>query len=445
LFLKSELNTFIEKRPKSKVLWDQSLKALPGGISHNIRNLGLPLINAFPVFIKNGKGPSITDVDDFIYTDYWCGHYALVLGHRPPEVLESIKEYLNNGWHFGTVIENQVKLAERLVDDNRGIEKVRFCTSGTESTMYASRLARAFTGKRLIAKAQMGWHGANDTLFYNVRYPFTGQESAGILSQEEAGVLTFNANTESVSSLIKEHASDLAGIIIEPFLGGGGGFPVESDFLKMLREETEKLDILLIFDEVITGYRFGYGLYQNKINVIPDLTTMGKIVGGGMPLGVVGGRDEILEMANPLRKDRVWIGGGTFSANPLSMISGLTTLDLLKKSQANYERINSEGENLLKTLNRLFSDEQLKLLATGKGSMITIHCLKDYLENPTPLEIVNNTNKKREALLQLALLNRKITGMHGIGSISFAHKREHFDYLESVFEEISGPISEIEI
>ncbi|MHA1227172.1 MAG: aspartate aminotransferase family protein [Candidatus Hodarchaeales archaeon] len=445
MFLKSELNTFIEKRPKSKVLWDQSLKALPGGISHNIRNLGLPLINAFPVFIKNGKGPSITDVDDFIYTDYWCGHYALVLGHRPPEVLESIKEYLNNGWHFGTVIENQVKLAERLVDDNRGIEKVRFCTSGTESTMYASRLARAFTGKRLIAKAQMGWHGANDTLFYNVRYPFTGQESAGILSQEEAGVLTFNANTESVSSLIKEHASDLAGIIIEPFLGGGGGFPVESDFLKMLREETEKLDILLIFDEVITGYRFGYGLYQNKINVIPDLTTMGKIVGGGMPLGVVGGRDEILEMANPLRKDRVWIGGGTFSANPLSMISGLTTLDLLKKSQANYERINSEGENLLKTLNRLFSDEQLKLLATGKGSMITIHCLKDYLENPTPLEIVNNTNKKREALLQLALLNRKITGMHGIGSISFAHKREHFDYLESVFEEISGPISEIEI
>ncbi|MHA1973169.1 MAG: aspartate aminotransferase family protein [Candidatus Hodarchaeales archaeon] len=444
MFLKSELKKFIEPRPRSKTLWDRSLQVLPGGVSHNIRNLGLPSIGGFPVFIKEAKGPNITDIDNFTYTDYWCGHYAKILGHKPPEVLSAIKEYLENGWHFGTVIENQVRLAERLIKDNKGIEKVRFCTSGTESTMYASRLARAFTGKRLIAKAQMGWHGANDTLFYNVRYPFTGQESAGILSQEEAGVLTFHANTESVCSLIKKHAQDLAGIIIEPFLGGGGGFPVKAEFLKMLREETEKYGIMLIFDEVITGYRFGYGLYQDIINVIPDLTTMGKIVGGGMPLGVVGGRDEILEMANPLRKNRVWIGGGTFSANPLSMISGITTLDLLKKSKANYERINSEGESLLKKLNTLFKEGKFRLLATGQGSMITIHCLKEYLENPNPLEIVNNTSKKREALLQLVLLNRNITGMHGIGSISFSHQPEHLKHLKSVFDEISKPLSEIE-
>jgi glutamate-1-semialdehyde 2,1-aminomutase len=231
-------------------------------------------------------------------------------------------------------------------------------------------------------------------------------------------------------------------VIIEPVLGGGGGFPVEHEFLKMLREITEKFDILLIFDEIITGYRFSYGLLQNELKIKPDLTTMGKIVGGGMSIGVVGGRKEIMEQANPQLNNRVWIGGGTFSAHPLSMAAGLKTLEILKNSSQDYNRTNQYGTDFMTRLNNHFLEEKLNLVATGYKSFITLHVLSKFIENLEPGEIAQLTDKKREALLQLALLNRHISGMHGIGALSFVHSNEHLQKTEEAIKAISLPISQ---
>lgn len=168
MFVKDELEAFQKKRPNSIKLWQKATQVLPGGISHNIRTFGLQLIGGFPVFINSANGPYLKDIDGNKYIDCWNGHFAMILGHNPPKIQETIKEHLTYGWHFGTNTEYQVLLAERIIQGNPGIEKVRFCTSGTEATMYATRLARAFTKKSFVAKARLGWHGANDTLYYDV-------------------------------------------------------------------------------------------------------------------------------------------------------------------------------------------------------------------------------------------------------------------------------------
>lgn len=441
-FFKEELKKYLQARPKSQSLWDRSVQALPGGVSHNIRSLGLPAIGAFPVIIKSADGAYVLDIDGIRYTDFWQGHFAMILGHHHPVIQDILQEKLAYGWHIGWQIEDQIKLAEALIYDNPCIEKVRFCTSGTESTMYASRLARAYTGKRIILKAKMGWHGPNDTLFYDVKSPFTGKESPGILHEKEAGVVTFNPfDYDASEKLIQTHAKSLAAVIIEPVLGGGGGFSVDIEFLKLLREETEKHDVLLIFDEVITGYRFNYGLYQNNIGVLPDITTMGKIIGGGMPCGAIGGHDDIIEQANPQLKNRVWIGGGTFSANPLSMAAGLKTLELLKKSENEYHRINQLGDSLRNNLNNYFKEHNLNFIASGTKSILFLHGTRNHIEDIDPNKIIDITDISKETWLSLALLNRQFTGMHGVGGLIFQHNQEHINRLKEAIEEIALPIS----
>lgn len=442
MFVKEELNSYRKNRPKSRELWQKAIRVLPGGISHNIRTFGLPLIGAFPVFINSASGPYLKDIDDNKYIDCWNGHFAMILGHNHPEVQELLKEYLTYGWHFGTNTEYQVNLAEAIIQGNPGIEKIRFCVSGTEATMYASRLARAFTKRKFVAKAQMGWHGANDTLYYDVGGIFDGEGPPGLPNAKEAGILTFEINNEHTFDLIKKNSEKLAAIILEPVLGGGGGFPVEKEFLKRLREETERYGIFLIFDEVITGYRFNNSLFQNELKIIPDLTTMGKIIGGGMPIGAVGGRKDIIEQSSPEVENQVLIGGGTFSGYPLSMVAGLKTLEILNDSQQQYQRINQEGNKLLNNLNQLFSDEKLSIIARGHKSVIMLHVLTNWIENPSMREMIKFKDKKREALLQLSLFNRNVSGLHGLGSISMAHTHDHIVKIQEVVEEIAHPVSQ---
>jgi len=442
MFIKEELDTFYKNRPKSEGLWKKALKVLPGGVSHNIRTFGLPLIGAFPIFINSANGPFLKDIDNIKYIDCWNGHFAMILGHNPPEVQDAIKEHLKNGWHFGTNTKYQVDLATYIVQDNPGIEKVRFCTSGTEATMYATRLARAYTKRKLVAKAGLGWHGANDTLYYGVGTLNGTIYSPGLLPPEKAGILTFEINNEEIFDLIKKKSKNLAAIILEPILGGGGGFPVQAEFLKRLREETENYGIILIFDEVITGYRFTDALFQNVIKVIPDLTTMGKIIGGGMPIGAIGGQEEIIEQSSPDVENQVLIGGGTFSGYPLSMIAGLKTLEILKNSQKEYQRINAEGNNLLIELNQFFNEGELPIVAKGYNSMIILHALSKWIDQPSMGEIIEFKDKKREALIQLSLFNRHISGLHGLGSISMAHTHEHIIKIQETVEEIAHPVSQ---
>ena len=445
MFIKDEIAKYLKNHPKSEDMWKRSIKSLAGGVSHNIRNLGLPNIGLFPPFIQSGVGATVTDIDSITYDDYWGSHYAMITGYSNPRIKDKIIAQLGNGWHLGTVQDHQVMLAELLATNNHSIEQVRFCTSGTEATMYATRLARAYTHKKKVAKAKFGWHGAADTLFYNVRAPLTGKETRGILDEDQAGVISIDINNPDVSSIIKRNAKDLAAIIVEPVLGGGGGFPVDPEFLRMLREETEQREILLIFDEVITGYRFSNTLFQNELNIYPDLTTMGKIIGGGFPIGAIGGSYDVIEQANPTIPDRVWIGGGTFSGYPLSMIAGCEMLSILKESAQEYNRINKIGAELLKSLNSFFSDSKLKFIATGYKSLLTLHTLSKVLEGNNPSEIVELSDKKKEALTQLSLLNREITGMHGIGALCFAHQDEQIKYLRNSIEEVAPQISDADM
>jgi len=442
MFLKNELDYYYDKRPKTKDIWKRAIKVLPGGISHNIRTFGLHSIGAFPIFVKSGNGSHVIDVDNNEYVDCWLGHFAMILGHNHPKVQEILRKQCSFGWHFGTNRESQVNLAELIIKNNPGIEMIRFCTSGTEATMYASRLSRAFTKRKLIAKAFLGWHGANDTLYYGVGNYNTEPHPPGLQSAEEAGIRTFELNNEQTFDMIKKYHKDLAAVILEPILGGGGGFRANLEFLKRLREETEKNDILLIFDEVITGYRFRNSLFQNELNVIPDITTMGKIIGGGFPIGALGGREDIIERSSPQAENQILIGGGTFSGYPLSMIAGLKTLEILKDSKQQYERINFIGENLLKSLNQYFNDNKLPIIARGHKSVVMIHVLSKFIENPTMRQIVENNDQKREALLHLALFNRGVMGLHGLGSISMAHNDEDITHIKSVVEEIAQPVSE---
>jgi len=441
MFIKKELDRFQKNRPKSKELWQKALKLLPGGISHNIRTFDLPIIGSFPIFVNSAHGSYLTDVDGNEYIDCWNGHFAMILGHNPPEVQETIKKAILKGWHFGTNTEYQVQLADIIIKHNPGIEKIRFCVTGTEATMYASRLARAITKKRIIAKAKLGWHGANDTLYYYVGNLMEKSNSRGLFNPNEAGILPFEINNEKTFDMIKKNANELAAVILEPILGGGGGFRAKFDFLKRLREETERYDIVLIFDEVITGYRFNDGLFQNELNIIPDLTTMGKIIGGGMPIGAIGGRKDIIDQSSPEIENQVLIGGGTFSGFPISMLTGLKTIKILKNSHTNYERINQEGDRLLKNLNQYFNDNKVPIIAKGYKSIIMLHALSKWIENPSMREIIEFKDKKREALIQLALFNRNVSGLHGLGSLSMAHTHENIQKIQEVVQDISIPVS----
>ncbi len=435
-FKEDEVRKFREQHKRSEMLWNRSKKVLAGGISHNLRNFGLPLTGGFPVFIINTNKNKVFDIDGHKYLDFWGGHFSQLIGHNDPRIRHAATERLQNGWHPGMVIEEQTIFAERLTRNSPGVEKIRFCTSGTEATMYATRLARSYTNRNLVAKAKLGWHGANDTLFYDVGFPFTGRDTPGIRHIEDAGVITFNINDETLFDLVQQHKDDLAAVIIEPVLGGGGGITVSEEYLKQIREITEDNDIVLIFDEIITGYRYHYGLYQDKIGVIADLTTMGKIISGGFPVGAVGGKSEILNLADPTQENPTLIGGGTFSAFPLSMVAGLTTLDILKNSREDYERINKLGEQAIMRLNNLFTDNNVNFTAVGNGSMVFIHAIKHYSSNKPITELIERKNKEAESLLQLALLNRHITGYHGLGGLNFCHNKDDIEKTIQTIESI---------
>jgi len=315
-----------QSRAKSRQVYSRSTKLFPGGISHNIR-----YFEPYPFFVDRAKGKKIVDVDGNDYSDYWMGHWALILGHSPPAVSSALARQAKEGTLFGTVNAVSVELGELIQKLIPSAELMRFSSTGSEATMYAARLARAKTGRRVIAKAIGGWHGFNSVLMQSVNYPFESDEGIGLLEDEGQYVESIPYNDLDGSLKILETIKDdLACIIIEPLLAGGGCImPIEA-YLEGLEEFAKKNGSLFILDEIVTGFRFSLGAASQSCGLDPDLFTLGKIVGGGMPIGVVCGRKEIMSLADPVeRKEkqvRCAIGGGTFSSNPMTMTAGLATL-----------------------------------------------------------------------------------------------------------------------
>lgn len=370
------LGKYVYKTSKSKVLYERAKKVLPAGVSYGIR-----YFEPYPFYTAKAKGSKLYDVDGNEYIDFWLGHTALILGHSPPAVVEAVKRQLENGTHYGTSHELEIELAEQVARMVPSAEMVRFTNSGTEANMYATRLARAYAGRNKIAKFEGGWHGGYDALHVGVKYPFDIPESAGLTSgaTQDTIVLPFN-DLEGVKEKLKKE--EAASIVIEPILGAGGGIPAEKEFLKGLREFCDEKEILLIFDEVITGFRLAPGGAQQYYSLKPDITVLGKILGGGFPIGALCGCKKIMERLNTRVYERPHYSfhGGTFAANPISMTAGLATLKILEDGRL-INRLNRLGDKIREQLREVFEANSVDVQVTGTGSIFNTHFAREEMKD----------------------------------------------------------------
>jgi len=408
-----------KKTKTSAKLFAKSAKLHVNGVSHNIR-----FYEPYPFVVKKSAGKNLIDVDSNKYTDYWMGHWSLILGHAPKKVKDSLKNQIEKGWMYGTVNEQTIQLSELISKAVPVAEKIRYVTSGTEATMYSVRLARSVTGRKIIAKIDGGWHGYTSDLLKSVNWPFSESESSGVVNEEQIVSIPYNDLEQSLS-ILQKHSKDLAGVIIEPVLGGGGCIPADADYLKGIQGFCKKNNSLFILDEIVTGFRFRYGCLYPTMKLDPDIVTLGKIVGGGMAIGVMCGKKEIMEFADTRGKkksERSYVGGGTFSANPASMTSGFATLSALKNGKSIYSKINDLGQHARKELNKVFDG---KVIVTGKGSLFMTHFVKDSIT-----EIKNSADAAKCDTAKLTKYHFKMIAQDGIfflpgklGAISNAHEK----------------------
>jgi glutamate-1-semialdehyde 2,1-aminomutase len=416
----SIISEYKKNTKKSAKLFAQSSKLHVNGVSHNIR-----FYEPYPFVVKKSAGKNLIDVDGNKYTDFWMGHWSLILGHGPKKVKDSLKKQIEKSWMYGTVNEQTIKLSEIISKAVPVAEKIRYVTSGTEATMYAVRLARSVTGRKVIAKIDGGWHGYTSDLLKSVNWPFSESESSGIVNEEKIISIPYN-DLEGSLKILKKVSKDLAGVIIEPVLGGGGCIPATKDYLKGIQEFTQKNKSLLILDEIVTGFRFKFGCLYPTMNLDPDIVTLGKIVGGGMAIGVMCGKKEIMEYADTTGKkksERSYVGGGTFSANPASMVAGYATLSELKSNKAIYSKINGLGDFARKELGNVFGE---KVIITGKGSLFMTHFTQNNIR-----KITNSTDAARCNSSMLQKYHFKMIAQDGIfflpgklGAISYEHSKE---------------------
>lgn len=367
---------YISKTPKSKALYERAKNVLPAGVSYGIR-----YFEPYPFYTVKATGSKLYDVDGNEYVDFWLGHTALILGHSPPKVVRAVKDQIENGTQYGTSHELEVKLAEQVAEMVPGAEMTRFTNSGTEANMYATRLARAYTGRIKIAKFEGGWHGGYDALHVGVKYPFDVPESAGLTAGvlQDTILLPFN-DLDGVEKRLK--GERVAAVVVEPVLGGGGGIPAEKEFLKGLGEFCDKNGALLIFDEVITGFRLAAGGAQEFYGVAPDITVFGKVLGGGFPVGAFCGSKKVMEKLNSvvLKRSEYSFHGGTFAANPVTMTAGLVTLKLLEDGHL-LSGLNETGEKTRGRLKEIFERNGVDVQVTGLGSLFNTHFTKEIIKD----------------------------------------------------------------
>ena len=414
------ISEYKKKTRKSAKVFARSSKLHINGVSHNIR-----FYKPYPFVVKKSSGKNLIDVDGNKYADYWMGHWSLILGHGPKKVKESLQKQMEKSWMYGTVNEQTIKLSEIISKAVPVAEKIRYVTSGTEATMYAVRLARSVTGRKIIAKIDGGWHGYTSDLLKSVNWPFSESESSGMINEEKIISIPYN-NLEGSLKILKKNSENLAGVIIEPVLGGGGCIPATSEYLKGIQEFVHKNKSLFILDEIVTAFRFRFGCLYPTMKLDPDIVTLGKIVGGGMAIGVMCGKKEIMQYADTTGKkksERSYVGGGTFSTNPISMVAGYSTLSKLKNSKNTiYSQINRLGEFARKELEKIFGD---KVIITGKGSLFMTHFAKNGIT-----EITNATHAAKCDSTMLQRYHFKMISQDGIfflpgklGAISAAHSK----------------------
>jgi glutamate-1-semialdehyde 2,1-aminomutase len=405
----------------SQNLFAQAQKVIPGGVNSPVR--AFRAVGGTPVFIREAAGARVVDTDGNEYIDYVASWGPMILGHSHPEVVAAIRDAAGRGTSYGAPTTLEIGMAERLVSAFPSIEMVRMMSSGTEATMTAIRLARGWTGREKIVKFTGCYHGHADSLLVKAG---SGVATLGIPGSpgvpralaELTIPLPFN-DAEQVRSAVARHGEEIACIIVEPVAGNMGVVPPRPGFLETLREVTRASGALLIFDEVITGFRLAYGGWQTLTGIVPDLTCLGKIIGGGLPVGALGGRREIMEHLAPTGPV---YQAGTLSGNPLAMSAGIATLDILRGKS--YQDIDRRAADLYAGFLDLFREKGLPVRINRVGSMFTLFFTGD--------EVVDFDSASRSDTAMFARFFREMLAARinlapaqfEAGFVSFAHTDE---------------------
>ncbi|MFP3981523.1 MAG: glutamate-1-semialdehyde 2,1-aminomutase [Desulfobacterales bacterium] len=354
--------------PKSYLLFQRAKEATPGGVNSPVR--AAKSVGQDPLFIDKGQGCRIYDVEGREYIDYVCSWGPLILGHRHPAVIEAVEQAMARGLSFGAPVDLEVELAEMIIAAVDSVEMVRMVNSGTEATMSAIRAARAYTGRDGIVKFDGCYHGHVDSLLVAAGSGVATLNIPGSPGVPDSFVghtlsLPYN-DAEAFRTMMREKGDDMAAVIVEPVAGNMGMVPPDPEFLQALREETQKHGCVLIFDEVMSGFRVAYGGAQHRFGVIPDMSCFGKIVGGGMPVGAYGGKKEIMEQIAP--QGPVY-QAGTLAGNPLAMAAGIATLKQIQQPGF-YDNLEKTAARLEEGLLRLIDRLGMPATVNRVGSML---------------------------------------------------------------------------
>ena len=352
---------------RSRELYDRALSVMPGGVNSSVRAAPRP----YPFFVETGDGAHVVDADGNRYLDYAMGYGPLLLGHDMPEpVRAAVQSHASNGPMFGAPTEVEVDLAEFVARHVPSVEMIRFVNSGTEATVSAVRLARGYTGRDKVVVMQGGYHGAQESTLVEGEPGNVHPSTRGIPQSfaEHTVPVPFNDH-EAITEVFEEHAEDIACVLTEPILANNGIVAPVGGYHEHLRDLCDDHGALLVFDEVITGFRVGgLGCAQSKFGVTPDVTTFGKIVGGGFPVGAVGGKTEIMEHFTPAGDV---FQSGTFSGHPVTMAAGLATLEFCAEEDV-YDHVNSLGQRLRGGLTEVVADRAPEYTVVGSDSMFKL-------------------------------------------------------------------------
>ncbi len=389
---------------RSNRLFDRARVRIPGGVNSPARAFGP--VGGNPLFIDRAKGARVFDADGDVFIDYVASWGPLILGHAHPGVMAAIKRACERGTSFGAPTETEIRLAELVTEMVPGVEMVRMVNSGTEATMSAVRLARGYTERAKIVKFNGCWHGHSDTFLIQAGSSALTQgapDSPGVTEGTARDTLITRFNDlEGVQRTVSENRQQIAAIIVEPVAGNMGVIPPSEGFLNGLRELADDVGIVLIFDEVITGFRVNPGGAQALYGVTPDLTALGKIIGGGLPVGAFGGKKQIMEQISPLGKKVTQ--AGTLSGNPLAMTAGYETLSRLRQPGV-YEALEAKSDALEAGFRRNLKALGMNLQLNRVGSMMTLF----FTECPvTDFDSANRSDQKIYARYFRAMLSRGI-------------------------------------
>src|SRR5579863_342298 len=364
----------------SKELFERAQKSIPGGVNSPVR--AFRNVGGTPLFIRKAKGSYLYDADGNKYIDYIASWGPMILGHAHEEVVKAIQERTTLSTSYGAPTELEIEMAELITGMVPYVELIRMVNSGTEACMSAVRLARGFTGKNKIIKFEGHYHGHADAFLVKAGSGLATlqiQTVPGITSGVAQDTLTapFN-NLPAIEELVKKYQGEIAAIILEPVAGNMGCVMPEKGFLESIRSICDKENIILIFDEVMTGFRLAAGGAQEKLGVQADLVTYGKVIGGGLPVGAFGGRREIMEHIAPLGKV---YQAGTLSGNPIAMIAGITTLKILKENPSIYTELEEKTKYLHTGLDKVFREKNIPFVINRFGSMISLHFINQPVKD----------------------------------------------------------------